>query len=628
MKTTLQYFLLSLCLVFNIGCSDDYDDSKLWNSVNYLEERVAKLEELCKQMNTNISSLQEIVTALKNSETIKSVSSLPDGTGYLITFSFGKTITIYHGKNGTDGEDGKDGQNGKDAITPTISVKKDTDGIYYWTVNGDWLLVDGKKVKAEGTDGADGQPGIDGNDGVDGINGITPQFKIENGYWFISYDNKQTWTQLGKATGDSGLNGTDGDNFFKGVSIEDGYVCFILNDAESTLIKLPFVSEKELIVEVKEPGTLKSLLSDEHMRTVVSLKIRGSLNNDDFATIRYWMFVVENVDLSETDISEVPKDAFREMPRLRKVILPESCNNIGATALADCRILTYIEAPNALVPPSAIESTVSLEKLICANVDNDDFNQAGTLNHPNLELVLMGDDLGKISSCWQMNLRKIVFGAGTTEITMRKKYNYIDATEVYFDPLSKITTIDNSIFGGNNLKKITFPISLTKLGNQAFNGCSNLSEIIFPDECAITELRHSASYYYGQTIFSGTNLKTITFPKNISIIAGNVFYGVAIEKIIFSESDNYCQLTHGTFSDKDSFGQSYSREVGVFANLKSLKEIICYRTYPPVCSQYAFEGLDEQFFYNCILYVPKTSLEIYKADSYWSKFKRILPIEE
>lgn len=162
----MKKILVFLSSIILMSCSDDYDDSKLWNSINGLEDRVAKLEELCKQMNTNISSLQEIVTALQNSETIKSVSSLTDGTGYLITFSTGKTITIYHGKNGTDGEDGKDGQHGTDGVTPTISVKKDTDGIYYWTVNGDWLLDDGKKVKAEGTDGADGQPGTDGNDGV------------------------------------------------------------------------------------------------------------------------------------------------------------------------------------------------------------------------------------------------------------------------------------------------------------------------------------------------------------------------------------------------------------------------------------------------------------------------------
>lgn len=94
----MKKILVFLSSIILMSCSDDYDDSKLWNSINGLEDRVAKLEELCKQMNTNISSLQEIVTALQNSETIKSVSSLTDGTGYLITFSTGKTITIYHGK--------------------------------------------------------------------------------------------------------------------------------------------------------------------------------------------------------------------------------------------------------------------------------------------------------------------------------------------------------------------------------------------------------------------------------------------------------------------------------------------------------------------------------------------------
>lgn len=43
-------------------------------------------------------------------------------------------------------------------MTPVISkCKKDIDGIYYWTVNGDWLIVDGNKVKAVGTDGANGE---------------------------------------------------------------------------------------------------------------------------------------------------------------------------------------------------------------------------------------------------------------------------------------------------------------------------------------------------------------------------------------------------------------------------------------------------------------------------------------
>lgn len=147
------FICLSVISVLLVSCSKDYDDSALWDSVNGLENRVAKLEELCTQMNTNISSLQEIVKALKERESITNVSTLSNGSGYSITFTSGKTITIYHGKNGSDGSDGTNG------VTPTISVKQDTDGIYYWTVNGNWLIVDGKKVKAIGTDGADGSDG-------------------------------------------------------------------------------------------------------------------------------------------------------------------------------------------------------------------------------------------------------------------------------------------------------------------------------------------------------------------------------------------------------------------------------------------------------------------------------------
>lgn len=285
MKKLILYALL---IAGCIGCSDDYDDSKLWDSVNGLENRVEKLEELCKQMNTNISSLQEIVTALQKNESIKSVATLPDGSGYLITFSSGKTITIYHGKNGTDGKDG---------TTPVISVRKDMDGIYYWTVNNDWLLVDGKKVKAEGIDGTDG------GDGTNGKDGTTPQFKITDGYWYISYDNELSWTKLGKATGDSGLNGSDGDNFFKGVSIEDGYVCFTLNDKDSTVIKLPFVSESELTVEVKDPGTLNSLLTLEQKRSLINIKVIGEINKADIRTIDN-MNMIEIVDLSNAIYSE------------------------------------------------------------------------------------------------------------------------------------------------------------------------------------------------------------------------------------------------------------------------------------------------------------------------------------
>ena len=476
----MKKILIFLSAITLANCSDSYDDSKLWDSINGLENRVAKLEELCKQMNTNISSLQEIVTALQKNESIKSVATLPDGSGYLITFSSGKTITIYHGKNG---EDGKDGYNGTDGVTPTISVKKDTDGIYYWTVNNDWLLVDGKKVKAEGTDGTDGEDGTNGKDG------ITPQFKIEDGYWYISYDNEQSWTKLGKATGDSGLNGTDGDNFFKGVSIEDGYVCFTLNDKDATIIKLPFVSESELTIEVKEPGTLKSLLTDEDMRTVISLKLVGSLNDDDFATIRYWMFVVENVDLSETDISEVPENAFREMHRLKKIILPESCTEIGDYAFYGCQILVRVDVPAVLnIGVSAFEE--------CVNLENIEFPMS-------------------------------------SEIKDRAFYNCRNLLNITFSDTLK--TIGARVFYGcSSLTSIFLPVSLSSIGTEVFYECDNLTQLTFSGRDIFNNNVFSANNNIKNVVVAegivslgrfmwGANVLTITLPKSLTSIAAYTF---------------------------------------------------------------------------------------------------------
>ena len=248
--------LLAFAALFAVVAltSCKYDDDDIWNSVHGLENRVAKLEELCKQMNTNISSLQTIVTALQNNVYVTGTTPLmKDGKeiGYTITFSKGNPITIYHGKDGQDGEDG---------TTPTIGVKKDTDGVYYWTLNGEFIVVDGGKIQAEG------------KDGTNGTNGTTPQFKIENDYWFVSYDNGANWTQLGKATGEDGVGS---DSMFSDVDYETStdYVIFTLSNG--TQIKLPTWSAFEALQRLcNETNTNLSAL-----QTIVT-----ALQNNDYIT--------------------------------------------------------------------------------------------------------------------------------------------------------------------------------------------------------------------------------------------------------------------------------------------------------------------------------------------------------
>ena len=247
--------LIFTVLATLVGCGQ-YDDSELKSDINDLKSRMAALEKQCKNMNENLTSLQAIVDAIQKQDGIVSVTDLPDGQGYSVKFVSGKVIYLYNGKNGTDG------------VTPKISVRKDSDGIYYWTVDGDWLIVDGKKVRAVGLDGKDGQSGNDGKDAV------TPQLKIVDGFWYISYDNGKYWTKLGKATGENGKDGqdgNDGDVFFKSVTVEDGYAVFVMNDSEQTTLRIP-------IAGVSAVSSIKYV--PESLDGVV--KVRYSKNGDKY----------------------------------------------------------------------------------------------------------------------------------------------------------------------------------------------------------------------------------------------------------------------------------------------------------------------------------------------------------
>ena len=239
MKKLLRFLCLAILGLSALSC---YDDTALRESIAVHEDRLNKLETTCADLNTEIESLKTLVQAIQSSDYITSVVPLKENgkeVGYTITFAKNGTITIRHGadgKNGADGKDGangKDGADGKDGSAPVIGVKKDTDGVFYWTINGEWLVDDaGNKVPVSGKDGADGENGKEGVPGTPGADGVTPQLKIEQDYWYVSYDGGQSWTRLGKATGEDGkdgVNGEDGgDSIFQNVYEEDGYVYFVL----------------------------------------------------------------------------------------------------------------------------------------------------------------------------------------------------------------------------------------------------------------------------------------------------------------------------------------------------------------------------------------------------------------
>lgn len=137
----------------------------LKDRVDVLEQKVSALES---KVNQNVNSINALVEAAKKAVTITKVETLTGG--YKIYFSDGTISTISNGVNGTDG---KDGVNGKDAVAPVIGIKEE-EGVYYWTIDGEFVLNNGQKVPVTGKDG------------------LTPQFKIQDGKWYVSFDGN-TW---------------------------------------------------------------------------------------------------------------------------------------------------------------------------------------------------------------------------------------------------------------------------------------------------------------------------------------------------------------------------------------------------------------------------------------------------
>ena len=202
-KGMKKLFFLLAAVVWLGSCGDDYDDSALRGRVDGLEDRIEQLEELCQRMNTNISSLQTLVEALQQNDYVTGVVPVMQGgetVGYTISFTKSEPVTIYHGEKGEQGDKG---------ATPVMGVEE-IDGIYYWTVDGKPLTDDdGNRIPASAHDGAPG---------------ATPQFKIEGGYWHVSYNDGESWQQLGQATGDKGDPNGRGDRAGKtgdGMSISE-----------------------------------------------------------------------------------------------------------------------------------------------------------------------------------------------------------------------------------------------------------------------------------------------------------------------------------------------------------------------------------------------------------------------
>ena len=577
-----------LGLLSLVSCTE-YDEVAMWNKNEDMGSRLAALEELCSQLNTNIVSLQQIVEALQGNDYVTGVVPVVENgetVGYTISFSKSGPVTIYHGKKG---------ENGQNGTTPVIGVEQDTDGLYYWTLDGEWLTDDeGSKILAQGMagksayelavekgyrgtldewlaslNGSNGDDGksayelavengyqgteeewlasLKGSAGDQGDDGVTPKLEVrDDGYWYISYDNGQTWNKLGPATGDPG---EDGDSMFSDIDVSDpDYLVLTLAETGAS-IKLPYYKDKFDLLFVSGSDRVKEM--SVYCGPGATAEVEYELTNP------------LNVQVAIECISHSGYE----------VAVDKSAKKITVSAPDDPAAITDPES-EILVFASDDERTV-MRKLVVKQVKYIDYRATRQLDweKSSVNPRFWGEDckfldeqstydsatgegrwaytgtviyITDAAFSGEAGLQESVIPASVVEVG-RNLWNETGGggafqnctalTSVVFegDNLSKINL--NTFNGCSALSSIELPESLEKIEYNAFDDCSALKSIVIPDK--VTYIGEGAfNYCTGlQEAYIGdgvteiaakafaecTALKTVVIGKSIQRIGDQAF---------------------------------------------------------------------------------------------------------
>lgn len=602
-----------LGLLSFVSCTE-YDEVAMWNKSEDMDSRLAALEELCSQMNTNITSLQLIVEALQDNDYVTGVVPVVENgetIGYTITFVKSGSVTIYHGA---------DGQHG---TTPMIGIKQDSDGIYYWTLDGVWLTDDnGGRVMAQGmagksayelavdkgyrgtleewlaslngNNGANGKSAYElavengyqgtleewlaslngntgnngksayelavengyrgtlaewlaslngdngdngksayelavengyrgteeewltslkGNTGDKGDDGVTPKLEIrDDGYWYISYDGGQTWTKLGQATGDSGLNG---DSMFSDIDNSDpDYLVLTLAEGGEQ-IRLPYYKDKFDLWFVSGTNRMKEMTvcCGAHTAVEVSYELTNPLGAQ---------IAIECISHSGYKITVDKTD--------RKICI-SAPDDPAAVSDPESEVLVF----------ASDEERTIMRKLVVKQVKYIEYKATRQLD-------------------WRTEYGDLRFWGEDYEF-MEGQSSYDSATgEGKWAYTGILTWVEPSAFNSEaDIRGIALPEGIETIGSNAFNN-SALETVGLPESLITID----------QFAFSKTNLVEITIPANVEHLESSAFAGKSgggslLEKVAFS-GNKIETIENNTFADCNSL-----REVTLPEGLKEIK---------------------------------------------------------
>lgn len=401
-----------------------------------------------------------------------------------------------------------------------------------------------------------------------GKDGITPLLKIENDYWYISYDEGQTWQQEGKAKGEKGDKGDKGDTGEKGEKGDKGdkgdamflafeqdgeYVYLTLPDSSKVKIAkvqdTPSAPNENDIIDFKDLAVKSRLLNskiDANGDGEISYKEAAactgcmSISSEDIRSFKEFQY-----------FTNVSRCTFYGCTELFEVILPNGLDSIDSFAFGqkNSNDYTRTKITNISIPMGCkwIGSNAFHGLPVLADKINfpEGLEYIGSraffevpftsINLPN-SVKHIGDNAFNGYRQWS-NLQEFKFpealiSCGGNIFVALPPTIYWDAINCQSCRLSSCgssSLLKTVIFGDkvefipaelcydlDQLTEIILPASVKTIGENAFYGCSSLSNVEFPEGL---ELINESAFGYC------TSLQNITIPDKVQIIGSSAFEG-------------------------------------------------------------------------------------------------------
>ena len=227
-------------------------------------------------------------------------------------------------------------------------------------------------------------------------------------------------------------------------------------------------------------------------------------------------------------VKTIEWQAFKDCTLLTTVSIPGSVKDIGGESFLDCTKLTNVTIGNGVenIGSKAFNGCSSLSSISFPSTIVSMPNDAvyGTLWYTNLPEGLTY--IGKIAFKYKGTLSgSLTIKSGTLSIA---DYCFQDNEMISVSFPNSLTSIGNYSFSGcAGLKSVNLPASITSLGDYAFEKCTGLTSFSIPLNVTI-----------GKYMLSGcTGLTSVTFANGITTISNGILSGcTGIKEVILPNS--------------------------------------------------------------------------------------------